>query len=381
MYTVVVCSNCKHVWIVKDRPERSQCRKCRKTRQFSKLKKYYRDDDLDSAKLARAHAQAKVNDQEERFQDALDRGVLEQEMESAIGEDEYAEKKGMDKEKLDSVVENILDSPSTSLSQREIIKDAIREQEKPSLDEFITYVTERGVDTDQAVLHLEKLVRAGGVSLPPSIGFAEIEAKSEVAIGRPSEPENEKVKSLPVDHGHHREDAESERSSSSSQRNLLLDAVAEHEPDVEAVIDSAVESGVPREKAALGLEKLIRSGEIVRLDLGEVGEAVERTLEPLVEQSPNNSDSEATHEPIHGKDQEEVIEDEETDSKRKERANRSRREIMTDAIAETDEPVAEDVVEYATKHGIGEQKARKYLEKMMETGDVMRSTGGVLRLI
>lgn len=376
MYTVVVCSNCKHTWIVKDRPERSQCRKCRKTRLFSKLKKYYQDDDLEAAQLARAHAQAKVNDQEERFQDALDRGVLDQEIQSVFGEDEFAEKKGIDKEELRSEVEDLIESPTTSLSQREIIKDAIQKQANPSLDEFIAYVDDRGVDTDKAVLHLEKLVRSGRLSLPTSIGLPEIEAKGYAAIDKPDDSEQERDRGVSPTRERNEEDG-SKESSSSSHRELLLSAAGEHEPDVEAVIDSAVESGITREKAVLGLEKLLRSGEIVSLNLGEVEEAVEETLGSHDEQASEAANSEPTPEPTRRKNEE----SEEDDSEGNEGTNRSRREIMEDAIRETDGPTEEDVVEYAVSNGIGEKKARKYLEKMVRSGDVMQSTGGTLRLI
>ena len=75
-YTVVSCSNCENVWIVKGNPDRSGCTRCGKTRKFRLLKKYKSVNSLERAQLIRSAVRSKVVGKEKEFSDLLDEGVL-----------------------------------------------------------------------------------------------------------------------------------------------------------------------------------------------------------------------------------------------------------------------------------------------------------------
>lgn len=56
--------------------------------------------------------------------------------------------------------------------------------------------------------------------------------------------------------------------------------------------------------------------------------------------------------------------------------SRSRDEIVRDAVRESEEPTAEDVVAYAESHGVPGEKARALLETLARRGEVTESEGG-----
>lgn len=45
MYSVVICPECEKIFLVKDMPNRTNCRRCRKSLKFDKLKKFYQGED------------------------------------------------------------------------------------------------------------------------------------------------------------------------------------------------------------------------------------------------------------------------------------------------------------------------------------------------
>lgn len=357
MYTVVVCSNCKHVWIAKDRPKTSKCRKCERTRKFSKLKKYYQDEDLAAAKLARAQVQARVNDQEDRFEDALERGVLHQEIDSVFDKDEYISGQGVDAEAVHDAVERMLDSPDATKSRREIVVHGIRKQDEPTLSEFIDYAESYGLNASDAVLYLEKLVRSGRLSLPSQISLSELEATSQDLL------ESNNGESAT------NETATDDQQSTNNQREILVNGITEAGSDPEAVVGYAVERGMSPEKAVLRLEKLIRMGDSAEIGLADV-EAVaadilnedhttptDETESTNTNTSTNNGQSQSNH------------------------RTRSRADIMADAIRDKDAPTRTDVIQYATDNGIPSKKAERYLQKMLRNGEVTENTDNELRLL
>ena len=54
MYSVVGCRECRALWIVEGRPETTQCPRCRRRHQFSKLRAFAETDDADDAARVRS---------------------------------------------------------------------------------------------------------------------------------------------------------------------------------------------------------------------------------------------------------------------------------------------------------------------------------------
>jgi CRP-like cAMP-binding protein len=63
-----------------------------------------------------------------------------------------------------------------------------------------------------------------------------------------------------------------------------------------------------------------------------------------------------------------------------ESTNRSREEIVRAGIREQPAPTAEDVVEYASEHGVSPEYTERALEKLRRAGEVSES-GGTYRLL
>jgi hypothetical protein len=57
-------------------------------------------------------------------------------------------------------------------------------------------------------------------------------------------------------------------------------------------------------------------------------------------------------------------------------SNRSRREVVLAAVREQDAPTGEEVVAYASEHGVDADYARRALEKLREAGEVTVDGGG-----
>ena len=60
--------------------------------------------------------------------------------------------------------------------------------------------------------------------------------------------------------------------------------------------------------------------------------------------------------------------------------SRTRQEILRDAIRTQDEPTENEVLDYASEHGVPREKASDLLEKMVRSGEASRSRG-VYRLL
>lgn len=56
-------------------------------------------------------------------------------------------------------------------------------------------------------------------------------------------------------------------------------------------------------------------------------------------------------------------------------SSRSRQDIVTDAIREYDRPTEEEIVAYATDHGVPAEAARTLLEKLTQRGEASESRG------
>jgi hypothetical protein len=252
MYTVVVCSNCRFVWIVEGRPQTSQCRKCRKTRQFKKLKKYHETEDLDEAKIARAFYQSRVYGEEEHFDRALDKGILEEHEPGRIRDDEYLESMGIDANQTNSFVEN-RHSAAKKKSERRVVIDAFRELDNPDIEQFLEYSQQWGLSNQRALLKLEKLMSSGGIGNTGNVARSDVEAMLETV--RQSELDKED-RNLEARSNH-------DRVGNQPQRTVIEQAIANLErPSEEEVVDYAVERGVGRNKAQQLVRKMRDRGHV-----------------------------------------------------------------------------------------------------------------------
>ena len=361
MYTVVVCSNCQYVWIVQDRPKTSQCGKCRKRRKFKLLKKYHKTDDKAEAKLARAFYQSQVNDLGDHFDRAREKGVLKEDMDSFLTENEYLEMQGMDAEKVENAVENIL-TPFNRRSEVDIIRKAFSVLENPDFDDFLEYTREYDVSDENAIIKLDGLVRSGTISNTGQIQSSDIESKMEQFSEQqdqsqtaPAEMETE----VPDEGG--------------SQFETILAVVREHGDDsVSAILDDVAERGISRKKAVVNLEKLVMSGQVdPDISLQEISEARTTIIGEESEDVQTRDEKAASQEP----------EEPSEESEQEETANLSQREIMERAITDQNNPTEEEAVNYAVQYGISEKKAKTLLGKMKQHGDITVRPDHSLRLM
>lgn len=360
MYTVVVCSNCKYVWIVKDRPKTSQCGKCRKTRKFKLLKKYHKTTDKDEAKLARAFYHSRVHDQEEPFDEALDAGVLEEDLNAFVSETEYLDLQGMDGDAVDDAVENII-HPSNKRSEIKIIREAFTEPDSPDIDDILEYTREYDVTDQNAVLKLEGLIREGTID-PDNISISDIEDRIDEIFDEPEAEERPEP-----------DEIDRELGTGSSHLDIITRAVDEHGDDsVDAILDQAEAEGMSRQKAVMSLEKLAQSGEI---DPGVDLQAITDTRLSIIGQaSVGDEQDEQTprdeRKAENGRDKQDSVS-----------TNLSQREIMEKAIETQENPTEDDILAYAANQGLSHDKAQRLLEKMKHHGKVRESTDYTLRLV
>lgn len=161
--TVVVCPDCQNTRIVKGRPNRTQCGRCRSRHTFKSLKKFYRTDDRDAARRAVAEVQAKVNDRVDEFRQASEAGAIDAENENVIADDEYLEEMGVRTDEIEEAEDRIEQSPSPSKNQKEIVLGAIREHEEADRNDIKKYAESHEMDGEKALEKLDKFREAGDV--------------------------------------------------------------------------------------------------------------------------------------------------------------------------------------------------------------------------
>lgn len=341
MYTVVVCSRCKYVWIVKNRPKTSQCGKCRRTRQFKKLKKYHTTQDKEEAKIARAFFQSRVNNQGEMFNRALERGHLDENMDAFLSQSQYLEMQGLDAQEVQESVDNIL-TPYRQRSEIKIIRDAFFEIEDADLDDFLAYTSDRGVSEENALLKLEGLVLSGAIDYYGEVQLTDIEARIEETFDdtRDTKPALSEPEHQP---------------SSTSNRGIILAAVDKHgDKSVQAILDYAEDQGMERESAAVNLEKLALSGQITP-DV-KTQEITDVRTELIGER--DGSDAEQ-----NGHENE------------RKPSNTSHRGVLLAAVDEHGNESVEAMLDYATSRGIDREKAAISLEKLALSGQISPGVG------
>lgn len=121
-YTVVPCSNCKNIKIVKGKPETTKCGRCGNRFSFKETRKMYTTDDSSEARKARTVLQARRNNLEDEYEDV--------------------------KEELQDISTDELLNKSNKKSLRQSSREAKRETD--TKEEFIQYIVQDGYSEQQA---------------------------------------------------------------------------------------------------------------------------------------------------------------------------------------------------------------------------------------
>lgn len=161
MYIVTVCPNCTQFWIINGRPDTSKCQRCQKQFKVKKLKKIRKTDSIEEARAIRASAQAKYQGDEDVFDRAIKNANILEEVDMGRDDDEYLKEMGVNVDEVKEVEQSM--TSSNSRNQKEIIEDAVLENEPATAAEVVSYAQECGVDADKAYKILEKLHRGAEI--------------------------------------------------------------------------------------------------------------------------------------------------------------------------------------------------------------------------
>ncbi|WP_267640692.1 DUF5817 family protein [Haloarchaeobius amylolyticus] len=165
MYHVVGCSDCSALRIVEGRPETTQCGRCGKRRQFSKVRSFLSTEDLDHAREVRASMLANRQGEGEAFAAVESFAELDDAVaDGVIDDDAFLDASGLDVDEVADAGERASSGGGGSMNRKETVEAALRELDQPTEDEVVEYAAEHGVPADYVETALQKLVRRGEVS-------------------------------------------------------------------------------------------------------------------------------------------------------------------------------------------------------------------------
>lgn len=166
MYAVVGCSECANMWLITD-PKRSKtanCPRCGRTHQTKKLRSFLETEDRQAARQARAALLAKKHGDSEAFAETAHVSEMEELIEeSGVDDAEYLEGSGLDADEIESAGERTTERRSSS-NRLDVVREAVRDGDRPTEAEVVAYAEERGVPGDAARDVLDKLTRRGEAS-------------------------------------------------------------------------------------------------------------------------------------------------------------------------------------------------------------------------
>lgn len=164
MYAVVGCTDCGSYWLLSDPgdAETATCPRCGRRHRTRKLRRFYESNDRNAARQARAALLAEKSGETESFADLPSVDELDRELDGVgVDDREYLEAAGIDADEVAAAGDV---SDGDSLSRDEVVRAAVREQDRPDEGDVVDYATERGVPDDAARALLDRLVRHGEVS-------------------------------------------------------------------------------------------------------------------------------------------------------------------------------------------------------------------------
>lgn len=165
-YRVVGCSDCGALWVLSGRPETSRCPRCGTRHRFSKLKAFHETDDENEAREYRAAMLAERQGAGDAFAQLEDFATLERRAaEAGVDDEAYLAESGLDPGEVAGAGERAEQGTSGgSASRKDVVREALQEQDAPTERDVVTYAEARGVPAEAARDLLEKLRRTGEVA-------------------------------------------------------------------------------------------------------------------------------------------------------------------------------------------------------------------------
>jgi hypothetical protein len=163
MYAVVGCTDCAALWLLSepDSSKTARCPRCGRRHQTRKLRRFFEAEARDVARQARAELLAKKQGATEAFSDLETVAEMEaRTRDPAVDDREYLEESGLDFEEVAAAGRD----DSTSRTRDQVVRDAIREGDRPDEDTVVAYAVDNGVPAEAARDLLETLTRRGEVS-------------------------------------------------------------------------------------------------------------------------------------------------------------------------------------------------------------------------
>lgn len=154
MYSVVGCRKCEALWIVEDRPETTQCTRCRKRYQFKKLTKFAQSSDLGTIQQQRSKMLADRSE-DGQYIDPAQISVSD----TGIDDEEYLSQQGLDLDLVDELTTNDQTVPFKDTKQ--IILEAIENLDTPTFESICQYAQDREITRTTCEEFLEKLRMEG----------------------------------------------------------------------------------------------------------------------------------------------------------------------------------------------------------------------------
>ncbi|MGQ4556812.1 DUF5817 family protein [Halobellus sp. GM3] len=169
MYVVVGCSDCEHLWLVRNlrAAETATCPRCGRTHRTKTLRRLAEDEDREAARQARSALLAKRGGNSEAFAKTAHVAEMEREVdERGVDDREYLEGAGLDADEVAAAGERAGEGAQagSSGSQLDVVREALSVCDAPTAEDVVAYAEERGVPGEKAREILEKLTRRGDAS-------------------------------------------------------------------------------------------------------------------------------------------------------------------------------------------------------------------------
>lgn len=150
-YTLVGCSRCDEVWVVRGVPETTSCRDCGKQYKLDKLRKFGTFDELDRAREGRKKA-LEALEATAGQQDSLIKSGFEDSVNTFdVDVDEFEEERKRNQSKTEK-----------SMNEREAIQFAVDEAEPPTLENIVSVAEEKkDVDSEKVEKVLRRMQERG----------------------------------------------------------------------------------------------------------------------------------------------------------------------------------------------------------------------------
>jgi DNA-directed RNA polymerase subunit RPC12/RpoP len=169
MYAVVGCNECGTRWLLSDPDEAdsAQCPRCGKRHRTRKLKRFYQSEDRDAARQVRAAILAERSGHKDAFDDLESVAEMEARVADAgVDDEEYLTGSGLDADEVTEAGERATSrhTGGGSRSRPDVVRDALREADRPTESDVVDYAVEAGVPAEAARDVLDRLTRRGEVT-------------------------------------------------------------------------------------------------------------------------------------------------------------------------------------------------------------------------